>query len=110
MQYNQLVNKDLPHSSLPQNATQISAKSLNNKNLHYTPIIKESPHPSTNGRRVWKEKVFGMWRETAFWGGMSAEPAVQELDGVDGVGAGAVEDLLAAGGARRNDHCRNLLP
>ena len=43
-------------------------------------------------------------------GGMSAEPAVQELDGVDGVGAGAVEDLLAAGGARRNDHCRNLLP
>ena len=29
-------------------------------------------------------------------GRMSAEPAVQELDGVDGVDAGAVEDLLAA--------------
>ena len=31
----------------------------------------------------------------------------EELDGVDGVGAGAVEDLLTAGGARRDDHRRD---
>ena len=40
-------------------------------------------------------------------GGMSAEPVVQELDGVDGVGAGTVEDLLAAGGARSYNDNRN---
>ena len=32
-----------------------------------------------------------------------AEPGVEEFDGVDGVGAGAVENLLAAGGARGDD-------
>ena len=35
-----------------------------------------------------------------------AEPGVEEFDGVDGVGAGAVENLLAAGGTRSDDDGR----
>ena len=36
-----------------------------------------------------------------------AEPGVEELDGMDGVGAGTVEDLLAAGSAGGDDNCRD---
>ena len=37
---------------------------------------------------------------------MLFEPAVKEFDGMDGAGAGAVQDLLAARGARRDDDSR----
>ena len=54
-------------------------------------------HPSTAGRRM---RGCAERRELE-------EPGVEELDGMDGVDAGAVEDLLAAGGTRSDDDGRS---
>ena len=43
-----------------------------------------------------------MWQRAGL-----TEPSVKELDGVDGVGAGAVENLLAAGCSGGYDHNRD---
>ena len=43
------------------------------------------------------------WTGSGDGGGSFGEPAVHDFDGVEGVDAGAVEDLLAAGGAWSGD-------